>query len=290
MNIINCDACNVLMEPGLTSWHFLCRECGLEKSTLELKINTLNKVCENERSNGLMSLRFKNFKIILEWIKKIKNAEFSNDMPTLLDIGCSYGWFLEASKDTYVGVGVEPDQLVASMAINNKINIIKGYFPESISPKMTFDVIIFNDVIEHIPNISYILQECTFRLNKGGLIIINAPDSCGAIYKIAKMLAFFGIYFPFHRMWQLGLQSPHLYYLNNKALLKILKNNGLEVYKKRSLQALSYDGMLSRVSYASNNSKVANFLIATLFLITLPILRILPSDISVWAIKSSDQN
>jgi len=288
MEIINCDACNVSMVNGLTSWHFVCRECGLEKSTLELKINALNKVCELERSKGLLSLRLKNFEILLDWIKKLEIIKRECDKNTLLDIGCSYGWFLEASKNSYVGVGIEPDQLVADKALDNQMNIIKGYFPECISQKITFDIIIFNDVIEHIPDMSFILRECKIRLNKGGLIIINAPDSNGLIYRIAKILFIFGVKFPFFRMWQVGLQSPHLYYLNNLSLFKILKKNGLMIYKKRSLEVLSFSGMLSRVSYASNNTKFANLIIASLLVIALPILRIFPSDITVWAIKIPD--
>ncbi len=36
----------------------------------------------------------------------------------------------------------------------------KGYFPDALDKKEKFDVIVFNDVIEHIPNIEGALASC----------------------------------------------------------------------------------------------------------------------------------
>ncbi|WP_229466725.1 class I SAM-dependent methyltransferase [Pseudoduganella plicata] len=68
---------------------------------------------------------------------------------------------------------------MGSKAAQRGFQVRQGYFPDALRPDETFDVIVFNDVIEHIPDIGSALRACHEHLNPGGILILNLPNSRG---------------------------------------------------------------------------------------------------------------
>lgn len=83
-----------------------------------------------------------------------------------------------------------------------------GYFPDALTPDESFDAIVFNDVIEHIPDIASALDACNARLSENGLLVLNLPNSRGFFYRLSKIFARLGWRNPFNRLWQKDLPSP----------------------------------------------------------------------------------
>lgn len=266
------------MTEELRIWHSKCSACAYECAELKPAINEKpahDQIDEEFRENGLRSLRISNFNKLLDSI------EVNGRGPgKLLDVGCAHGWFLElASKRGFQVLGIEPDLNVYNKTSLRGLPVRQGFFPEVLSANERFDVITFNDVFEHIPDIKSALIGCHAHLNTGGLLVLNLPSSTGLFYKLARLLSRVGLHAFFERLWQKDLPSPHLHYFNKKNLTKLLQENGFEVIKSDHLPTLCLKGLFTRISYTGNHSLPVRLLIYIATSLSLPILHVMPSDI-----------
>jgi 2-polyprenyl-3-methyl-5-hydroxy-6-metoxy-1,4-benzoquinol methylase len=284
---MRCDACNTEMTPGLDNWHYVCKLCGLECSTLNPLINEIDSINEIEREKALKPIRENNFDELVFWLTEtIPRNQNSESKKKLLDVGCAHGWFIERAIKYYDVLGIEPDKAIALHTQERKLPVRCGYFPEALDLKEKFDIIVFNDVLEHIPDVRTVLQECKSRLTDRGVVVINAPDNTGALYKVSKTFARIGRFSAFNRMWQKGLPSPHLYYFNNDSINRIANACGFEVIKRRQLPSIITKGLYSRINFARDSSKLRSIIMAACLVILIPLIKLLPSDISVWILEN----
>jgi 2-polyprenyl-3-methyl-5-hydroxy-6-metoxy-1,4-benzoquinol methylase len=274
-----CPVCKSVMTAGNEPWHFVCKRCHYEMATL---LPTINKtdlhrpLDEFSRESGLRTVRNINFKTLLNRI-----CTFTSNHHKLLDVGCAHGWFLELAKNRFDVLGIEPDQTIFKQTLKLGLPIRMGYFPQILSTDEKFDVIVFNDVIEHIPDIQSVLSACNDHLKDDGLLVLNLPDSNGVFYRLSKIFNFIGMKGFFERMWQVGMPSPHIHYFNQKNLGILLASQGFEVKDKGRLETLSLDGLYTRLTYANKKTRpIVTSIIYCLILIAMPLLKILPSDIA----------
>ena len=283
---LRCDACNSALSVGLEDWHLVCHSCGLEHSTLSPQINDLQSIDEIERERALKPIRDYNFGVLVEWLnERLRSHAKVNGKRRLLDVGCAHGWFLEKAATHYDVLGLEPDGAVADGAQGRNLPVRKGYFPEALNVEEKFDVIIFNDVLEHIPDVRNVLRECATRLSDDGVVVINAPDRRGLFYRLSKMFAKAGRPGAFHRMWQVGFPSPHLYYFDTRSMHKIAAASGFTVIAERPLPSIVAKGLYERINYSRNMSRLQSFVITTGILALIPFLKLFHSDISVWLLE-----
>jgi len=277
MNNKTCPVCQHELAPGLTQWHFLCKECHYEKADLEPVINSGDAhtlIDEAARENGLRALRVKNFNSLLSRIKSCTKTGGS-----LLEVGCAHGWFLDVAKDDFDAQGIEPDQAVFNLVSQRHPTVRCGFFPDVLQEHERFDVIVFNDVIEHIPAIESIVKQCHQHLNPGGLLVLNLPSSNGVFYKLSRVLTRLSMPGSFERLWQKGLPSPHLHYFNPQNLGELIARNGFEQQDQGELPTLALDGLYKRISYTGDQGLLTRAFIYSAVALALPILKILPSDI-----------
>lgn len=272
-----CPICQSDLSSGYHVWHLLCKNCGYEKAILEPTINLHSShqlIDEDARKNGLQELRISNFHKLLRDIKSLKP-----NGGRLLDVGCAHGWFLEVAKNDFEVLGIEPDQKVFHATLSYGLPVRMGYFPEILEESEKFDIIVFNDVFEHIKDIDKILVSCHQHLNEDALLVLNLPSSKGLFYKVSKILCKFNFCSFFERLWQKDLPSPHLHYFNLLNLSSLLNHNGFELKIYGDLPTLHLKGLYTRISYTGSYSTVACTVIYIMVALSLPILRILPSDI-----------
>lgn len=272
-----CLVCESELAAGCQSWHFLCKSCGYEKSNLHQKINlhsSLQLVNENARETGLGELRKRNFAVIAENIKSLKPNGGS-----LLDVGCSHGWFMETVGNDFEVLGLEPDKEIFEIASRRNLPVRMGYFPEALDYCDKFDVIVFNDVIEHIPDIKRTIS-CSYQhLNDDGLLVLNLPNTNGVVYSLSKIFCKFGLSKFFERLWQKDFPSPHVHYFNLSNLTSFLEGNKFNVKTKGALSTMRLSGLYTRVSYGRHFGRVVSAFIYIGIALLLPILSLLPSDI-----------
>ncbi len=289
-NVDRCDACNGALTAGLEAWHFVCGACGLEHSTLQPQINEIESIDEAEREKALKPIRVHNFGVLLDWLRgRTARPAQAGAKPRLLDVGCAHGWFLEQAAAHYDVLGLEPDAAIAKRALARHLPVRNGYFPQALQAQEQFDVIVFNDVLEHIPGVTNILKECAARLPADGVVVVNAPDSRGFFYRLSRVFTRVGRKASFERMWQVGMPSPHLYYFNTKSMHRIAAASGFKVVAERALPSIVAKGLYDRINYAGHVSKLRSAVMTAGILALLPFMKLLPSDITVWVLaKQAD--
>jgi SAM-dependent methyltransferase len=266
------------MTNGLKAWHRECPNCRYQKADFQVAINekiAQQRVDEILREYGLKSLRVSNFKKLIEAI-----FENSPKPGRLLDVGCAHGWFLEmAQLSGFEAIGIEPDEAVFNETSKRGLQIRKGYFPQALKMEEKFDVIAFNDVFEHIPDIRTVLRACQNHLNDGGLLVINLPSSHGIFYRIARLAAALGFTGFFERLWQKDLPSPHLHYFNSANLKKLLESNGFRELSRGYLNSVRIQGLFERISIVKKYGLLTRSFIWLGITLALPFFKLMPKDI-----------
>lgn len=283
-----CPACLQMMRRGLRDWHRVCSRCTYEGSTLSVDIDlggSEEVVDETLREEGLGHLRQRNFEMLeAELASRVSAAD--GHRRRMLDVGCAHGWFLQASAADFSVTGIEPDGRIADAAAARGLPVRKGFFPDVLAADERFDVIVFNDVLEHIPDIGAALQACQQHLQPGGWVIVNAPASTGVLYRISRLMAGLGMPGSFDRMWQQGFPSPHVHYLDDASMRSIAAHAGLKVSVVGTLPSISSHGLYARIRADRSVSFAKAALITALLTVAGPVMRFLPADIKVWSLQA----
>lgn len=283
-----CPICRSRMLTGLADWHQECPKCLYENADLRPAINENSaheNIDENFRESGLRSLRIENFHSLLRAIKRSGKSS-----GRLLDVGCAHGWFLEVAKENGFNVlGIEPDVNVFNATIQRGLPARQGFFPEVLPRKEQFDVVAFNDVFEHIPDLNRLLAGCRDHLKPNGVLVLNLPSSKGVFYKCSRVLSKIGLSSFFERLWQKDLPSPHLHYFNPKNLNELLINNGFEPIASGRLSALCLKGLFTRISYTGTHMLFVRLMVYMVVVLALPVLSIVPSDIMYVIARKNDE-
>lgn len=234
-----------------SSFTRFCEKCNYWSGDLLVNINSTSSECKKQEVNdelyisALDSLRQQNFKVIIDEINKQTN---SNHL-SILDVGCASGSFMKyAISRGHKIKGVEPNKTLSEIAKKEGLCVVEDFFPPRKNLQEKFDLIIFNDVFEHIPDINNILSECKSYLNSDGFLLLNVPNSDGLIFRISKQLVKINIQAPWKRLWQVMFKTPHLHYFNHNSLNKLLiKNNFTPVSGKVELPTIVIKGAWSRL-------------------------------------------
>jgi SAM-dependent methyltransferase len=242
---LTCCACGRQMRPQLSSWTFRCTDCRCWASSLDITINAHEgrQIDENLRESGLEAIRAENDRRVLDALDSLTPLSET----TLLDVGSAYGWFLSAAASRGATVfGIEPDEQVAERSQLPE-TVRRGFFPAVLRDGEHFDVITYNDVLEHFPDPAAAIHASVRHLNPGGLLSINIPDSRGLGFAISRAAARAGMASSYERLWQKDLPSPHLWYLNPGTLNTLASREGLELVHQRRLPSLSAKGLWDRI-------------------------------------------
>ncbi len=228
------------------------------------------------RENALEGLRQRNFATILDALDRVRPAR-----GRLLDVGSAHGWFLRAAvRRGWSAVGIEPDPEIAGRAGEGGAEVRVGAFPEALQPGDKFDVVAFNDVFEHLPDVHAALRAAARALAPGGLLIVNLPDARGAFHRVARALSRLGLHGPLERLWQKGFASPHLSYFTAPLLQRLAGQHRFRRVGGSRLPAVAFRGLWSRLRYDRSASVAASAVVYAGTCALLPILGLLPPDIS----------
>lgn len=283
-----CPCCGAEMRVGLESWHTVCGGCGYEGGRLlpqiqdgqaRLDSSAAPALDEALRREALQSIRQSNFQRVLKLMKGHRPAGQVN----LLDVGAAHGWFVQTSQEAepaWKAAGLEPDAAVAATAQAEGLAVRQGYFPQALAEDERFDAITFHDVFEHLPEPHEMLKAVRRHLRPAGLLVLNLPSSEGVFFRVARQLARWGLRGPWHRMWQVGMPSPHLHYFDADNLELLLRRHGFEVVERSRLPSIVREGLMARLRFDPKSAWMAPLLGPPLWLFV-PLLQRLSPDIRV---------
>jgi SAM-dependent methyltransferase len=89
----------------------------------------------------------------------------------LLDIGCGYQPYrhLFTQVDSYVGVDLPPNNRVEAHADGMELPFLAA----------SFDTVLCNEVLEHVPEPAKLIGEVTRVLKEGGILLLTTPQTWG---------------------------------------------------------------------------------------------------------------
>ena len=121
---------------------------------------------------------------------QIKNF-LKKKSPTLLDIGCGSGTFLDiCKKNRWKVEGVDPSPSASKMILKNyNINVHQGEF-NNIKFNKKFDIITLWGVLEHMLDPISTIKKAKKLLNKNGLIVFEVPSADCFMSKYLKKYRF----------------------------------------------------------------------------------------------------
>ncbi len=145
----------------------------------------------------------------------------------ILDIGCNRGAFgrsIKAKRKVEVW-GVEPDRASAECAGECLDQVIIDYFHErNPIPDAYFDLITFNDSLEHMPDPAYALVLSKRKLIQGGRIHCCVPNM-RQIDNLEHLL--------FEKDWRYEAQGirdrTHLRFFTEKSIVRLFEDTGFKV-------------------------------------------------------------
>jgi 2-polyprenyl-3-methyl-5-hydroxy-6-metoxy-1,4-benzoquinol methylase len=272
--------------PARGYW-FECDGCGFLASSLEPAIGNdaaHETIDEPRRREALAILRSRNFERVLDRLALLTGGE----PRTVLDVGCAHGWFLEAAaRRGHTATGLEPDPSIADQARSRGLSVISGFFPEGLPGGAHFDVITFNDVLEHLPDPRAAVDACRERLTPGGLLAVTLPSSRGVLFRAARALGALGAHGPMDRLWQRGFPSPHVTYFHPAGLAALMGTRGFREIHRGSLPSFTRKGLWSRLRYDRRSCPAVSAALYVPLLLLAPLLGIFPPDISFQVFQSA---
>jgi SAM-dependent methyltransferase len=158
------------------------------------------------------------FKLVEKFIK--------TDVRTVLDIGSSIGYFLQAGKNFKWDVlGIEPSNTAAQYAKNSGIETINDSIEHINLPELgSFSFIHMSLVLEHIIYPERVLGNCYNAMESGGIICIEVPNEFNLLQdilvnKLGK---------PYYWITK-GKIPHHLNYFNKNSLRTLLKKTNFKI-------------------------------------------------------------
>ncbi len=158
-------------------------------------------------------------------------------MPTgrLLDVGSGNGNFIAvAAMRGWEAWGIEPYReafdVTERLFSNCGARFIEGNLETFELPLPKFDVISFNEVLEHTHSPKKCLLKANELLVPGGLLVITVPDA-GSVHALLH-----------GRDWRHWDPPYHLYGFTRRVITRFLKETGFEVIKFKS--NLMYAGQM----------------------------------------------
>jgi 2-polyprenyl-3-methyl-5-hydroxy-6-metoxy-1,4-benzoquinol methylase len=167
----------------------------------------------------------------------------------LLEVGCGSGDFSKSIKDKLPDLivwGIEPSEVAADQASRKLDHVICGSF-EADLPELEgrqFDCIVFNDVLEHLPDPGTVLKDCRKYLTSDGCIVASIPNIL-FFYEISKILIEEDWEYRSHGI----LDNTHLRFFTRKSIVRMFATSGYDVELIKGINA-----------FAGKKYKLVNFL------------------------------
>ncbi|MCK6379703.1 MAG: class I SAM-dependent methyltransferase [Leptospiraceae bacterium] len=200
---------------------YKCKNCGLQ--TIHPKPKSLKAIYDENYYSGSSNYSYKDERKTEKfdsfvWDARLKNIQKFVKSGNFLDVGSSFGGFLErAKKFGFTPYGIEISPYSAKYCQDRNIETFQGEFLDSKFPNHFFDVITLIEVIEHLDKPKEVFQKLFDLLKKDGLLVIQTANFEG--WQAISAGASYHYYLP-----------GHLFYYSESNLKKILTKNGFSKF------------------------------------------------------------
>ena len=162
------------------------------------------------------------------------------DYARVLEVGCAAGGFSTHLTRPCEIWGIEPNGQAAELARSRLHKVLRGFYSDVAAelPDNYFDLVICNDVIEHMPDHDQFLEEIRTKMKPSGCIV-------GSIPNIRHVTALFKLLvardFPYANSGI--LDRTHLRFFTQKSLLRAFRQHGYIVEDMRGIGSVIVHGL-----------------------------------------------
>lgn len=187
-----------------------------------------------------------------------------SNVKTILEVGCGEGGFRASFGNEVEYWGVEPNKEVSKIAKSQLYKVFNATYKEVETdiPDNYFDLIVCNDVIEHMVDHDYFFKNIKDKMKEDGKLLISIPN-VRYIYNLYNLI--------FKKDWnyekQGVLDKTHLRFFTKKSLIDTLTRHGYKIEKFEGINTVNPSGPKSLIKYlllASGNKDTLSLQFAAL--------------------------
>jgi len=143
-----------------------------------------------------------------------------------IDVGASFGWFIECAPKSWKVMGVDQSKNAAAYARSQGLRVYTGTERKLMRKPSHFDLITLHNALEHLSHPLQSLRILHKALKKDGMVVIAVPNKNGLINRCAYALALIHMYRPIFTLFQVESTSPHLFYYSPQSITHMLNLAG----------------------------------------------------------------
>ncbi|HET8773224.1 MAG TPA: class I SAM-dependent methyltransferase [Thermoanaerobaculia bacterium] len=210
-----------------------CATCGLRMRPAERREGTgYADVDRDAYQHAIGSVRRAQGEEIVRFVREhVPGGEW-------LDVGCGFGYLLEAARAAgFQARGIEPDP-VAAAAAHAEQGLLDGSTPPA-------DVLSTLDVIEHLDDLDGFAE--LVKRKTRAVWVVKVPSSDGLFFRIAHTFRLRGAV---GRLWQSGYENPHTVYFDEATLTRFVRKHGFSVLAVRYLDEVPTATVVDRLTLA----------------------------------------
>lgn len=169
---------------------------------------------------------------------------------TILEIGCGEGAFSHKVRQRTGATvwGVEPDPASADLA-TGRLDRVLNETVEAAFESLTgaeFDVIVFNDVLEHLDDPKWTLQMCRSHLTQEGSVVASIPNI--RYWRVLKNLV---VDHEFTYTTHGILDETHRWFFTDKTIVDLFRSCGYRIIRMKGINRTGSRTMraLDRLSF-----------------------------------------
>jgi 2-polyprenyl-3-methyl-5-hydroxy-6-metoxy-1,4-benzoquinol methylase len=166
----------------------------------------------------------------------------------VLDVGCNTGAFgegLKAQRGIEVW-GVEPNGVAATQAAKTLDYVVHDIFSETAAiPNTFFDVVVFNDVLEHLVDPWDALRLAQRKLRPGGCVVASLPNMLNRENLIHMLIE------RDFKYEDIGIRDrTHLRFFTQKSMRRLFEESGYCVHKIAGINERWWsESLVNRLAY-----------------------------------------
>jgi len=157
----------------------------------------------------------------------------------VLEVGCGEGAFRTHFSPTCEYWGIEPDEGAATVAASKLHTVLVGTYEEVAgrAPERYFDLVVSNDVIEHMVDPAGFLRAVGRHLRDGGRLVASVPN-VRYVGNLKELLV--------AKDWRYReegiLDASHLRFFTERSLRRVLAETGWEILALEGINPVSLRG------------------------------------------------
>ncbi len=226
-----------------------CKRCGLVYMNPQLPAAVLDSFYSDERyytggaAYTYSDERRARASYRLLFHSRLRSIERFASKGNLLDVGCSFGGFLECARERGWNVyGLDVSQPVIDHVQALGITAFCGTLRQSTYADNFFDCITMVEVVEHLPDPLADLRTCFQKLKPGGWLIIQTGNIDSLSSKVLGKK--FSYYLP-----------GHVVYFSPATLTRMLRQAGFGKFHQFAGDAIPYSDRIRSIILSEHTSK-----------------------------------